>query len=91
MFEILNYVQDRRSDLYIYGEMDLGSSQIWHIDRSDVILDTLLKNGHFANIYKARLKGRKGGEIVVAKSVKGMKNNLLLCLFPTFLLKRYLI
>lgn len=50
----------------------MAGPQIWHIERNDVILETLIKSGNFANIYKARLKGRKSGEVVVAKTLKGI-------------------
>ncbi|XP_053393446.1 uncharacterized protein LOC123564849 [Mercenaria mercenaria] len=62
---------NRQSELYIYGGMDMEAPQIWHVDRNDVTFETLIKSGHFANIYKARLKRGKGsGDVVVAKTLK---------------------
>ena len=58
-------------ELYIYGGMDFEKTQGWHIPRKDVILESLLKNGHFANIYKTTLKGNKAHKTVVAKILKG--------------------
>jgi hypothetical protein len=56
--------------------MDMGTPQIWHIHRDDVIFETLIKSGHFANIYKAKLKtGRGSGDVVVAKTLKGNKDS----------------
>jgi hypothetical protein len=53
--------------------MDVQTPQIWHIDRNDVTFEALIKSGHFANIYKARLKtGKSDSDIVVAKTLKGI-------------------
>lgn len=61
----------RQSELYIYGGMDMNTTQTWHINRNDVTFDSLIKTGHFANIYKARLKAGKGSsDVVVAKTLK---------------------
>ncbi|XP_053393450.1 uncharacterized protein LOC123562440 isoform X2 [Mercenaria mercenaria] len=62
---------NRDDDLYIYGGMDMEVPQIWHVDRNDITFESLIKSGHFANIYKARLKRGKGSEdVVVAKTLK---------------------
>ena len=50
--------------------MDEGP-QIWHLDRNDVTFETLIKSGHFANIYKAKLRTGSKPEAVVAKTLKG--------------------
>ncbi|XP_053381408.1 uncharacterized protein LOC128549125 isoform X2 [Mercenaria mercenaria] len=62
---------NRQSELYIYGGMDMEAPKIWHISRNDVVFESLIKNGHFANIYKAKLRSKKGqaGD-VVAKTLK---------------------
>ena len=54
--------------------MDFDENQSWHIPRSDVTFETLLKSGHFANIYKAIYnRNKKTHETVVAKTLKGNK------------------
>lgn len=52
--------------------MDFEGNQSWFIPRADITFETLLKSGHFANIYKAVYKtNRKKQETVVAKTLKG--------------------
>ena len=58
-------------DLYVYGAMDCSTPQSWHIRRSDIAFESIIKEGHFA-IYKATLKqDRKSHKTVVAKTLKG--------------------
>jgi hypothetical protein len=52
----------------MYGEMDFKDIQNWQLDRDDVVLDSLLKSGSFADIYLAKL--RSTNETVVAKTLK---------------------
>lgn len=63
-------------DLYVYGAMDFSTPQSWHIRRSDIAFESIIKEGHFA-IYKATLKqDRKSHKTVVAKTLKeGFKEN----------------
>lgn len=55
-------------ELYIYGGMELEDTNPMLLARNDIVLESLLKSGHFANIYKARL--RNHNETVVAKTLK---------------------
>ncbi|KAL4222693.1 hypothetical protein ACF0H5_018734 [Mactra antiquata] len=64
-----DYAYDnRQSELYIYGGMDMSVPHGWDLDRNDITFETLIKTGHFANIYKAKLRGRN--DAVVAKTLK---------------------
>ena len=51
--------------------MDFKDIQNSHLDRDDVVFDSLLKSGNFANIYLAKL--RSTNATVVAKTLKGIK------------------
>ena len=52
--------------------MDFDDNQSWFIFRADVTFETMLKSGHFANIYKASLNNKKKQkETVAAKTLKG--------------------
>ena len=52
--------------------MDFDDNQSWVIARADVTFETMLKSGHFANIYKASLNNKKKQkETVAAKTLKG--------------------
>ncbi|XP_060570888.1 angiopoietin-1 receptor-like [Ruditapes philippinarum] len=62
---------NQESELYMFGGMDVQAPQLWHVNRNDITFEALIKNGHFANIYKARLKsGRNSVDLVVAKTLK---------------------
>ncbi|XP_053373169.1 uncharacterized protein LOC123532025 [Mercenaria mercenaria] len=54
--------------LYMYGEMDFKDIQNWQMGRDDVIFESLLKSGNFADIYNAKL--RSTNTTVVAKTLK---------------------
>lgn len=72
MYFYFDSLQNRTSsgeELYIYADTE---SQSWHIPRNEVTFEKLLKKGHFANIYKATLKGNRTN--VVAKTLKGKIN-----------------
>ncbi|KAK3603134.1 hypothetical protein CHS0354_042956 [Potamilus streckersoni] len=65
------YVPSTYDDLYIYGGMKFDDRQTWHMNRDDVVFESLLKSGRFANIYKASLHlSSKKRQTVVAKSLK---------------------
>ena len=70
MLREYSFFQNRQSELYIYGGMDEGP-QIWHLDRNEVTFENLIKSGHFANIYRAKLTAGRKPETVVAKTLKG--------------------
>ncbi|XP_060583179.1 uncharacterized protein LOC132739481 isoform X2 [Ruditapes philippinarum] len=55
---------NQESEMFIYNGMDVQAPHMWHINRNNIALEALIKNGHFANIYKARL------DLVVAKTLK---------------------
>lgn len=52
----------------MYGEMDFKDIQSQHLGRDDVVLQSLLISGSFADIYLATL--RTTNETVVAKVLK---------------------
>ncbi|KAH3716775.1 uncharacterized protein LOC127855045 [Dreissena polymorpha] len=51
-------------DLYLYGGMNYAQTKV--LSRDDVVLESLLKAGHFADIYMAKYRG----QTVVAKTLK---------------------
>lgn len=64
-----HYSSGNTDSLYVNGEIeDFKDIQKWHLDRDDVVLDSLLKSGSFADIYLAIL--RSTNEKVVAKTLK---------------------
>ncbi|XP_053373176.1 fibroblast growth factor receptor-like isoform X2 [Mercenaria mercenaria] len=54
--------------LYMYEEVDFKDIQNWHLERDDVIFESLLKSGNFADIYLAKL--RSSNTTAVAKTLK---------------------
>ncbi|XP_060604010.1 fibroblast growth factor receptor 2-like [Ruditapes philippinarum] len=54
--------------LYMYGEMDFTDIENWEFKRADVIFESLITSGHFADIYLAT--NQKTGSTVVAKTLK---------------------
>ncbi|KAL3832344.1 hypothetical protein ACJMK2_023996 [Sinanodonta woodiana] len=66
------YGTNKSDDLYIYGGMKFDERQTWHMNRDDVVFESLLTSGRFANIYKASLKSSsvKRQQTVVAKTLK---------------------
>ncbi|KAH3716737.1 hypothetical protein DPMN_059466 [Dreissena polymorpha] len=52
-------------ELYLYGGMDTYASKSV-LSRNDIVFESVIKSGHFANIYKAKYKGKT----VVAKTLK---------------------
>ncbi|KAL3832351.1 hypothetical protein ACJMK2_024003, partial [Sinanodonta woodiana] len=66
------YGTNKYDDLYIYGGMKFDARQPWHMNRDDVVFESLLTSGRFANIYKASLKSssKKRQQTVVAKTLK---------------------
>ncbi|KAL3832350.1 hypothetical protein ACJMK2_024002 [Sinanodonta woodiana] len=68
----LAYDTNTFDDLYIYGGMKFDERQPWHMNRDDVVFESLLTSGRFANIYKASLKSSsvKRQQTVVAKTLK---------------------
>ena len=48
--------------------------KIWHLDRNDITFETLIKTGHFANIYKAKLNDKRTRQTVAVKTLKGCIN-----------------
>ncbi|KAL3832342.1 hypothetical protein ACJMK2_023994 [Sinanodonta woodiana] len=73
-----SYGMDNRamSELYLYGGMSFENEQAWHLSRDDITFESLLKQGHFANIYKATMHhGSRTQEYVVAKTLKETHTN----------------
>ena len=67
--------------------MEVNKSDSWIIPHSDVILDSLLTNGKFADIYKIRYQDKKNQSRFVAKILRSMyskKNTKLIKIFKTF-------
>ncbi|KAK3603169.1 hypothetical protein CHS0354_043002, partial [Potamilus streckersoni] len=65
------YAKSMCDDLYIYGGMRFDERQQWHMNRDDIVFESLLKSGRFANIYIASLNfSSKKPNTVVAKSLK---------------------
>ncbi|XP_052232523.1 angiopoietin-1 receptor-like [Dreissena polymorpha] len=63
-------------ELYLYGGMDTFASKSV-LSRRDIVLESVIKTGHFANIYKAKYQGKT----VVAKTLKennGTNDNFLM-------------
>ena len=54
-------------ELYLYGGMDTYATKSALI-RKDIVLESVIKSGHFANIYRAKYKENT----VVAKTLKAM-------------------
>lgn len=54
----------------MYGEMDFKDIETWQKSRDDIVLESLLTSGHFADIFLANI--RSSGEQVVAKTLKSM-------------------
>ncbi|XP_052246346.1 uncharacterized protein LOC127855047 [Dreissena polymorpha] len=52
-------------ELYLYGGMDTYASKSV-LSRKDIVFESVIKSGHFANIYKAKYQGKT----VVAKTLK---------------------
>ncbi|KAH3716765.1 hypothetical protein DPMN_059494 [Dreissena polymorpha] len=52
-------------ELYLYGGMDIYATKSV-LSRKDIVLESVIKSGHFANIYRAKYKGNT----VVAKTLK---------------------
>lgn len=52
--------------------MEVNESDSWIIPHSDVILDSLLTNGKFADIYKIRYQDKKNQSRFVAKILRSM-------------------
>lgn len=47
-------------DTYMYGGMAFEHKPVWHVDRNRVTMEEIIKNGHFAWIYRSTLdKGTK--------------------------------
>ncbi|XP_060598183.1 uncharacterized protein LOC132751969 isoform X2 [Ruditapes philippinarum] len=59
-----------QEELYLYGGMDINMPEVEHIDRNDISFDCVIKEGHFARIYKATWRTGRGGNTVVAKTLK---------------------
>ncbi|KAL3832122.1 hypothetical protein ACJMK2_023795 [Sinanodonta woodiana] len=58
-------------DIYIYGGINREDRQNWYINRDDIIVEKLLKVGHFANIYQATAYKNSSRQInVVVKTLK---------------------
>lgn len=57
-----------RDSLYMYGEMDFNDIQSWQVSRDNVVLQSVLKSGTFADIYMATI--RSSNTTVVAKTLK---------------------
>ncbi|XP_053373157.1 uncharacterized protein LOC123531756 [Mercenaria mercenaria] len=54
--------------LYMYGEMNFNDIQAWQLNRDNIVLESLLTSGHFADIFLATLRTSK--ENVIAKALK---------------------
>ncbi|XP_053391930.1 uncharacterized protein LOC123531686 [Mercenaria mercenaria] len=54
--------------LYMYGEMDFKDIQSWQLNRDNIVLESLLTSGNYADIFLANLRTSK--ETVVAKTLK---------------------
>jgi hypothetical protein len=52
----------------MYGEIDFTDIEKWEFKRADVIFESLITSGHFADIYLAT--NQKTGLTVVAKTLK---------------------
>ncbi|KAH3716763.1 hypothetical protein DPMN_059492 [Dreissena polymorpha] len=59
-------------ELYLYGGMDIYATKSV-LSRKDIVLESVIKSGHFANIYRAKYKGNT----VVAKTLKANGTELL--------------
>ncbi|XP_060598180.1 uncharacterized protein LOC132751968 isoform X3 [Ruditapes philippinarum] len=57
-------------ELYLYGGMDINMPEVEHIDRNDISFEGIIKDGHFARIYKATWRTSRGENTVVAKTLK---------------------
>ncbi|XP_045170153.2 uncharacterized protein LOC123532684 isoform X7 [Mercenaria mercenaria] len=57
-------------ELYLYGGMDINMPEVEHIDRSNISFEGIIKDGHFARIYKATLRTSRAQTTVVAKTLK---------------------
>lgn len=56
--------------MYLYEEMDMNGVRNWEYERGDVMIESLLTTGNFADIYLAT--NNKTGSTVVAKTLKGL-------------------
>ncbi|KAK3600800.1 hypothetical protein CHS0354_020477 [Potamilus streckersoni] len=66
-----SYAKSIGDEMYIYGGMTFDESQAWHIGRNKVTLESLVKSGHFANIFKASVSyGSRNQVRAVAKCLK---------------------
>jgi hypothetical protein len=64
-------------ELYLYGGMDINMPEVEHIDRNDISFEGIIKDGHFARIYKATWRTSRGENTVVAKTLKGLLQHYL--------------
>lgn len=60
----------------MYGEYAYEKEPDWHFRMEDVTLDILLKTGRFAMIYKATLNKHGKPKECVAKTLRGLTENL---------------
>lgn len=60
----------------MYGEYAHEKKPDWHFRIEDVTMDTLLKTGRFAMIYKATLYKHGKSKECVAKTLRGSYRNL---------------
>jgi hypothetical protein len=65
---LIDLFQSNPESLYMYGEMDFKDIDKWQFSRDDIVLESLLTSGHFADIFLATV--RTTGEYVVAKTLK---------------------
>ena len=75
-------------DIYIYGQMEMNKADDWIISSEEIILDVMLTNGRFADIYKARYQpyNNNAKRNVVVKTLKS--KNQYIC--NALLIVRYL-
>lgn len=67
---ILQTSYEDQDDIYLYGQMEVNKSDNWIIPHSAVVLDSLLTNGKFADIYKIRYQDQKSPSGFVAKVLR---------------------
>ncbi|XP_052278482.1 uncharacterized protein LOC127876967 isoform X2 [Dreissena polymorpha] len=56
------------NSMYIYGDMDFKDVDSWQLSRNDVVLESLLASGSFADIYLASVQNRRNQ--MIAKTLK---------------------
>ena len=71
--ENATYDHDDEDEVYLYGQMEFNNEQNWLVPHRDVILESKITSGRFADIFKARWASKhKGPEDVVAKVLKSI-------------------